>query len=229
MSIAANIERVHKAIAGACARAGRSAGDVRLMGVSKFFPRAAVDEARRAGLTLFGESRVQEADAKFAVRPPSAGIELHLIGALQRNKAKKAAALFDSIDSVDRDELINTLGVLTAAREKPLMILLELNAGEEQKSGYRSADALLAAAERTARYPGLCLRGLMTLAPLSSDVDAVRQAFRRLARAQARLKTAFPQMDCSELSMGMSGDFEIAIEEGATLVRIGTAIFGGRE
>lgn len=199
------------------------------MAVSKFFSREAVTEAREAGMDLFGESRVQEALAKF---PPQkdrdAKIKLHLIGALQRNKAKHAVSFFDSIDSVDRDELIDTLGELTAGRENPLMILLELNSGEAQKGGYRDENALFNAAERVLRHKGLVLRGLMTVAPLSDDEKTVRTAFRRLAGAQKRLSAEYPGCDFSTLSMGMSGDYRIAIEEGSTLVRIGTAIFGER-
>jgi pyridoxal phosphate enzyme (YggS family) len=199
------------------------------MGVSKFFPREAVDEAWRAGLTLFGESRVQEAAVKFAgFRDSMPGVELHFLGGLQRNKAKKAAAFFDAIQSVDRDELLDALAAESAGRERPLEILFEFNSGEAQKGGYRSEKELFNAVERALHVPSLQIRGIMTIAPLSADKEDTRKAFRRLARLGEKLRGAFPEADFSVLSMGMSGDFPLAIEEGSTLIRIGTAIFGER-
>ena len=229
MSIADAVARLREAAAEVCLRAGRRAEDVRLMGVSKFFPREAVEEARRAGLRLFGESRMQEAAAKFAgFRESMPDVELHFLGGLQRNKAKKAAAFFDAVQSVDRDELIAALAVQSEERKKPLDILFEVNSGEEQKGGYRSEKELFDAVETALRFPTLRTRGIMTISPLSADKEDTRKAFRRLARLGEKLRGAFPEADFSVLSMGMSGDFPIAIEEGATLIRIGTAIFGER-
>ncbi|MDR2509688.1 MAG: YggS family pyridoxal phosphate-dependent enzyme [Spirochaetaceae bacterium] len=228
MGIAENIARIYEKIEKSCKNAGRNPAEVRLMAVSKFFPREAVNEAYAAGIELFGESRVAEAEAKFSKDCGQKTGELHLVGALQRNKAKRAAGLFDCIESVDRNELIDTLGQLTAEREKPLIVLLELNAGEAQKSGYRSEDELPSALERILRYKGLEAGGLMTIAPFTNDDAVIRAAFRRLARARERLSAMFPECRLSTLSMGMSGDFPIALEEGATLIRIGTAIFGDR-
>ncbi|MDR1411132.1 MAG: YggS family pyridoxal phosphate-dependent enzyme [Spirochaetaceae bacterium] len=235
-NIAPAIASVRDRIGAACARSGRKAEEVRLMGVSKFHPAEAVEAAWKAGLGLFGENRVQEAAGKFsrpgAFRESRPGMELHMIGSLQRNKAKAAVSLFDCIQSVDRDELIAELAKFAPARISggvaPLGVLLELNAGEESKTGYYNEDALLRGAEKLLSAPGLAARGLMIMAPLTSDIAAIRRAFRSLAALQVKLRTRFPEGDWSCLSMGMSGDFETAIEEGSTLIRIGTAIFGER-
>jgi pyridoxal phosphate enzyme (YggS family) len=234
-AIARSITAIRERIDAACARSGRKTEEVRLMGVSKFHPIEAIEAAWKAGLTLFGESRVQEAAGKFlsdagaAFREGHPGLELHMIGVLQRNKAKTAASLFDCVHSVDRDELIAELGKFAPARTgPPLGVFLELNAGEESKSGYDGEDSLLRGAEKLLATPGLAARGLMIMAPLTGDSDAVRRAFRSLAALQGGLQERFPEGDWSCLSMGMSGDFEIAIEEGSTLLRIGTAIFGER-
>jgi pyridoxal phosphate enzyme (YggS family) len=217
-------------MAAACERSGRKPEEVRLMGVSKFHSRERVEEAWNAGLTLFGENRVREAAEKFeGFAGGHPGAELHLIGSLQRNKAKTAAALFDWIESVDRDELIVTLGKTGAARDVPLSILFELNSGEASKSGYPGEDALFRAAETALAFPSLRIRGLMTMAPFTDDRALIRRAFRSLAKARDRLQARFPECGWSCLSMGMSGDYETAIEEGSTLIRIGTAIFGERE
>jgi pyridoxal phosphate enzyme (YggS family) len=200
------------------------------MGVSKFHDSLAVEEAWQGGIRLFGESRVQEAVRKFTdFKPAHPGGELHLIGSLQRNKARIAAALFDGIQSVDRDELIAELGDLTAEREDPLMILLEVHTGEAAKAGYSGTDSLCRAVERALAFPSLKIGGLMTMAPYTDDEKLIRASFRSLVAAKRTLESRFPACDWSCLSMGMSNDFEIAIEEGSTLVRIGTALFGERK
>jgi pyridoxal phosphate enzyme (YggS family) len=201
------------------------------MAVTKFQPRAAVEEARSSGIRLFGENRVQEAAEKFPAfgagdPPPFRDCELHMIGSLQRNKAKLASRIFDCIQSIDREELIAELAKHTGGRERPLPVLLELHTGEPSKSGFPDGESLIQAAERLLCCPGLRAAGLMTMAPF--DSGEARASFRALARAQAALVSRFPQADWSCLSMGMSGDFEIAVEEGSTLLRIGTAIFGER-
>jgi pyridoxal phosphate enzyme (YggS family) len=229
MAIAEAVRRIRERIDGACLRSGRNPAELTLMGVSKFHGPQALEEAWEGGLRLFGENRVQEAAEKFTVfkkNHPEA--ELHMIGPLQRNKAKTAAALFDGIQSVDRDPLIDELGGLTSGRDRPLMILLELHTGEDSKTGYPDTDSLCRAAERALSYPGLAVRGLMTMAPYTGDQKSIRASFRSLVSAKNLLAARFPGLDWSCLSMGMSGDFEIAIEEGSTLVRIGTAIFGER-
>jgi pyridoxal phosphate enzyme (YggS family) len=234
--IAAALARLEERIAAACLRCGRKREEVALMGVSKFHPVEAVEEALKTGLGLFGENRVQEGTEKFAAlreKHPEARIEVHLIGSLQRNKAKAAARFFDCIQSVDRESLIEELGKssspegLNLRREKPLMILLEFHTGEESKAGFPDLDSLFRGAERALAWPGLKPAGLMTMAPFTADTGAIRASFRALVKARGELEKRFgPIWPC--LSMGMTGDFEIAIEEGSTLIRIGTAIFGER-
>jgi pyridoxal phosphate enzyme (YggS family) len=213
----------------ACVRAGRDVSEVELMAVSKLQPLSAVEEAYKQGIRLFGESRVQEGTEKLLAFNDDAHI--HLIGSLQRNKAKKAVSFFDCIQSVDRESLIEelghlTLGRLTLGRQKPLMILLEYHTGEESKAGFPDLDSLYRAAEKAIAFPGLNPAGLMTMAPFTGDEKTVRASFRSCYNAREELKKRFMKNNWSCLSMGMSGDFEIALEEGATLVRIGTAIFG---
>jgi pyridoxal phosphate enzyme (YggS family) len=229
MTVGDALTSLYERIDRVCRRIGRDPGEVRLMGVSKFHGPEALEAAWQGGLRLFGESRVQEAEGKFPgfIREHP-GTELHLIGPLQRNKARRAAALFDCIQSVDRNALIMELGTLTLERERPLMILLELHTAEDSKTGYPGVEELFTAAETALAFPALSLGGLMTIAPYTEDRSLIRASFRALASAREELRRRFPQADWSCLSMGMSGDFEIALEEGATLLRIGTAIFGER-
>jgi len=231
-SIAARLEQIEEKIQAACRRSGRERRDVGLMAVTKFQPPRAVLAAWQAGIRIFGESRVQEASGKFLefwkTHARNGSHELHLVGSLQRNKAKVAAALFDCVQSVDRDSLIDTLGSLTIDRESPLMILLEYRTGEESKAGFVCRDSLFRAAERALSFPGLMPSGLMTMAPFTGDTAAVRSAFRELAAARDELAKRFPAGGWPCLSMGMTSDFETAIEEGSTMVRIGTALFGER-
>jgi hypothetical protein len=232
-NIRANLEQIEERIQAACLRSGRTRSEIAVMAVTKFQNAQDVQAAWQAGIRLFGESRVQEAAEKFLSFRDAHGFadsKLHLVGSLQRNKAKTASHIFDCIQSVDRESLIDTLGSLTIARESPLMILLEYRTGEETKAGFSSRDSLFRAAERTLAFPGINPVGLMTMAPFTDDKVAVRSAFRELAAARDELAKRFPQVTggWSCLSMGMTGDFEIAIEEGSTMVRIGTAIFGER-
>jgi pyridoxal phosphate enzyme (YggS family) len=228
MSIAQAVEDIQDKIEKACLRSGRKSGEVRLMAVSKFHDVPAIEQAWSAGIRLFGENRVQEAARKFpGFLKERTGTELHMIGSLQRNKARLAVSLFGCIQSVDRDELIAELGFLTQGREEPLMILLEYHTAEDSKSGYPDEDSLARAAEKALGYSGLRLGGLMTLAPFTDDQFRIRASFRALVKARDKLAGRFPG-GWSCLSMGMTNDFEIAIEEGSTLVRIGTAIFGPR-
>jgi pyridoxal phosphate enzyme (YggS family) len=232
-SIAENIKIIEERILKACQRSCRKRGDITLMAVTKFMPIEAVIEAWDAGIRCFGESRVQEAVSKFAsFRTEQPGAELHLIGALQRNKAKTAAAFFDCIQSLDRESLAEELAKhATQGRSEALPVLLELRTGEDSKSGFESLDSLFRAAELILACPTLRIRGLMTLAPNTGEEAPVRAAFRKLAKTQQELETRFPNKaghSFSCLSMGMSGDFETAIEEGSTMLRIGSAIFGDR-
>jgi len=231
MSIAENIEAIEERIVQACLRCGRKREEVTLMGVTKFQPVEAVDEAWKAGLRHFGESRVQEAAAKFEnFREEHSDTELHLIGSLQRNKAKLAASLFDCIDCLDRESLAAELAKHTAARSGPLPLLLEFRTGEDSKSGFTDLDDIFRTVELILSCPSLSIRGLMTIAPNTRDDKVLRAAFRSLVKVRQELERRFPAegRTWSCLSMGMSGDFETAIEEGSTLLRIGTAIFGER-
>ena len=228
MSIAASIEKVEERILSACLRSGRKREDITLMGVTKFQPIEAIDEAWNGGLRCFGESRVQEAAGKFAgFRERHPDVELHLIGSLQRNKAKLAASLFDCVQSLDRDALADELAKHAVGRDRPLPVLLELRTGEESKSGFADLDSLFRAAEQVLCCPSLSVRGLMTIAPNTSEEGPLRAAFRFLAKARQELERRFPGF-WSCLSMGMSSDYEIAIEEGSTMLRIGSVIFGER-
>jgi pyridoxal phosphate enzyme (YggS family) len=236
MSIAGNIEKVEERIARACLQSGRRREEITLMGVTKFHPLQAVDEAWNAGLRCFGESRVQEASVKFdGFREGHPGAELHMIGALQRNKAKSAASLFDCIQSLDREVLVPELAKYAANRKTPLPLLLEFRTGEDSKSGFTDLDDFFKTVERILACPSLCVRGLMTIAPNTGDEKILRSAFRQLVKVRDEAERRFPVKGGTEerhswscLSMGMSGDFEIAVEEGSTLLRIGTVIFGER-
>jgi pyridoxal phosphate enzyme (YggS family) len=227
--IARNLENVRAALARAAERSGRDPQSVVIMAVTKAFPLAEVQAACSAGLRLFGENRVQEAEAKYGAAglPP---LSLHLIGHLQRNKARKAAELFEAVDSIDKVETAQALEAACAAAGRTLEILLEMNtSGEATKFGFAGEEELLAAAEPILGLPHLRLRGLMTVGPLTSDREQVRSAFRRLARLFDRLRSRYAGQPLEVLSMGMSGDFETAVEEGSTLVRLGTALFGPRD
>jgi hypothetical protein len=220
---------VEARIAAACRRAGRERGSVRLMAVSKTHPASAICEAAEAGLRLFGENRVQEFEAKRVELPP--GIEVHLIGHLQSNKTAKAAAIFSSIDTVDSLRLLERLdGAAQHAGRRP-SLLLELKLSEEAaKTGFDPAGSeLQQTLERAADLSHARVRGLMTIAPLDENPETARACFRRLRALREDLARRYPRLALDELSMGMSGDFEIATEEGSTLVRIGTALFGTRE
>lgn len=208
-------------------KAGRN-GQVELMAVSKTHPYEAVLEAYREGQRLFGENRVQEIEAKFpplSERPE--GMKLCLIGHLQKNKVKKAVGLVDRIDSVDSRELLFLIEKEAAKLDLTLPILFEVNSsGEEQKSGFRTKEELFEAVKALKDCPHVVLQGLMTVGPLGGDEEKNRAAFRYT-------KTLFDELNSkgyglTVLSMGMSGDYETAIEEGSTEVRIGTAIFGER-
>ena len=229
--IAARLERIEERIEDACTRSGRKRDEIKLMAVTKLHPLEAVEEVSEAGVRLFGENRVQEGKEKFLrfwdKRKRDGTTELHLIGSLQRNKAKIAVSFFDCIQSVDRDSLVTELGALTRDRELPLMVMLEYHTGEETKAGFPDLDSLFHAAERIFSFPGLRPMGLMTMAPYTDDEALIRSSFRKLFSAREELDKRFPgKWSC--LSMGMTGDFELAIEEGSTLIRIGTALFGER-
>ena len=230
MSVAGNIAKVEERIQKALDSAGRKREEITLMGVTKFVPMAKVEEAFNAGIRCFGESRVKEAAEKFETfREQRQAVSLHMIGSLQRNKAKSASVFFDCVQSVDRDELIAELAKHSRQRKKPLNVLLELHTGEESKSGYENLDALFRAAELVLSGGNLKPLGLMTMAPFTTDAEKIRCSFKQLVKARKELEKRFPtEGNWACLSMGMSNDFEIAIEEGSTMLRIGSLIFGER-
>jgi len=226
------LAQIEARIEAACQRAGRARGDVRMMAVSKVHPVSAIAEAIAAGVTLFGENRVQEFQAK-SVELAALGItgaDFHLIGHLQSNKAAKAAELFSAIDTVDSLRLAEKLNESAVKFGSVLPILLEIKLSDEpSKDGLDPAGTeLRQILDRLTDLHGLAMRGLMTIAPLDDDPKTARACFRTLRQLRDVLCAAYPKLDWGELSMGMSGDFEIAIEEGSTLVRIGTALFGKR-
>ncbi len=225
MPLAENLAAVQSRIAAACGRVGRDPAEVTLLAVSKNHPAEAVAEAVGLGLATFGENRVQEAKAKIPLSPSRA--RWHFIGHLQSNKARDAVALFDTIESVDSLALAEELQKQAEKQAKTLKVLLEVNvAGESSKFGW-VPDRLLENLGAINALPRLELHGLMTVAPYATDAEKVRSVFRRLRELRDRgaehLGAPLPV-----LSMGMSGDLEVAIEEGATIVRVGTALFGPR-
>jgi pyridoxal phosphate enzyme (YggS family) len=226
MSIAANLERVRSEVAAACARAGRRPGEVALMAVSKMHPAEAIIEAYEAGQRLFGENRVQEAQAKGPVVLPLAGLELHLIGPLQNNKTGKAAELFHAVDTLDSLKTAERLNAAAAALGKTLRVLVEVKLSHEESKHGVAPEGLAALLEALAPLPNLRVGGLMTVPPWSEDAETARPYFRELRRLRDEHCVRYPTL--TELSMGMSGDFHVAIEEGSTCVRVGTAIFGKR-
>ena len=227
-----NLEKLEAAIGQACRRAGRSRAEIELMAVSKTYPAATICEAASLGLHLFGENRVQEFAAKSAgsVAAPE-HIAVHLIGHLQSNKSARAAELFDGIDSLDSLRLAERLNEAAGRIGKRLPVLLEVKLSpEETKSGIdpespEAAELL----EHLPDLPHLNVRGLMTIAPWGVAEDVTRACFRSLRQMRDRWAAAHPRLSLEVLSMGMSGDFPIAIEEGATRIRIGTALFGPRK
>jgi PLP dependent protein len=227
--IADRVAAVRQRIARAAARAGRKAGDVTLVAVSKTFPAEGVREAFAAGVRDFGENRVQEAEAKVPaltdLQPQ--GLRWHLVGHLQKNKSKKAVALFDVIQSLDEVDLAHHVEHYAAQQGKVIPALVQVDlAGEESKFGV-DEKLLFPALENLRGFKSLRVQGLMILPPFSADPEAARPYFRRL-RALRDRAVAESLILGSELSMGMSHDLEVAIEEGATMVRVGTAIFGER-
>ena len=229
-SLATPLLSIRRRIAAACVRAGRDDADVTLMAVSKTVSVARVQEAIAAGLKVFGENRVQEAAAKITqLADVRAQLEWHLIGHLQSNKARKAVTLFDAVQSVDDESLALRLHRLAEERGKRLPVFIEVQLGNEgSKAGVAPREAL-SLIEKVRQLPGLELKGLMTVPPFFDDPENVRPFFRQLRELRdAALRSGAAASSCTQLSMGMSHDFEVAIEEGATLVRIGTALFGTR-
>jgi len=223
--IADNLKRVRERIESACARVGRGPGSVTLVGVTKTHGADVVSAAIRAGVTDVGENRIQEfLDKRDAVEGEC---RWHLIGTLQRNKARRAMNQFALIHSVDRLKLAETLSRLGAEGDITSRILLEVNMSrEETKHGFAPAEVPDAVA-KISELPNLELRGLMTIGPLTDDMTRVRRAFQSLFRLREKISES-SGLDMPHLSMGMTDDFEIAIEEGATIIRVGRVLFGAR-
>ena len=231
MSISENIAELRKRVDQAARRAGRSPDEIALMAVSKTQPPQSIREAYAAGQRLFGENRVQEFSAKTGDLRDLHAAEWHMIGHLQTNKATKAAELFSAVDSVASLKLAEKLDAAARTLGKKLKVLIEINVGgEAAKSGLTpeppELEALLLAAPR---LEALAFRGLMTVPPWIDDPEGARPYFRKLRELRDTIAArTLPAIEMDQLSMGMSHDFEIAIEEGSTCVRVGTAIFGAR-
>jgi pyridoxal phosphate enzyme (YggS family) len=231
-----NLDRIEAQIAAACREAGRPRDEVALMAVSKMHPASAIIAAEGLGVRLFGENRVQEFQEKSGLltlphgKPGQASAEFHLIGHLQSNKAARAAELFNSVDTLDSVSLAERLDQAALRAGRRLGVLIEIKLSpEETKAGLDPESAELGGLlERLPDLRGLELRGLMMVPPFLEDLPAVRPYFRELRALRDRLAAAHPRLSFAELSMGMSHDFPIAIAEGATQVRIGTALFGAR-
>ena len=224
-SIAENLERVREQIAEAAAKSGRSADDVELVAITKTHPAEKVREAIEAGQTLFGESRVQEARAKIPELPSN--IRWHFVGHLQKNKIRHALPLFEVIHSIDSLVLAHDMNRIADEEGMHPRVLLEINvAGEGSKFGF-SPDKLREQMEELLALQRLSILGMMTIPPLADKAESSRRYFVQLRELRDQLQTEF-HVDLPQLSMGMTQDFSIAVEEGATLVRVGTAIFGER-
>jgi pyridoxal phosphate enzyme (YggS family) len=225
MNMAGRLHEVQGRIIAACARAGRDSRAVTLMAVTKGQPPEAVRAAAELGLTLFGENRVQEAKAKIGLCPSR--LRWHMIGHLQTNKARDAVHFFEMIQSVDSLRLAEEVQRCAEKSAKRMAVLLEVNvAGEASKFGYAPSQ-LLAELPQLNALTRLEIHGLMTMAPWTPEPEKVRPVFRRLRELKGQCEQVLGA-PMTHLSMGMSSDFEVAVEEGATLVRIGTALFGER-
>jgi hypothetical protein len=229
--LAENLEQLEEEIAKACRSADRTRESVQLMAVSKTYPAEMMLEAAALGLTFFGENRVQEFSSKSAgLGAERQKVQCHLIGHLQSNKAQRAVELFDGIDSLDSLRLAERLNEAAGKLIKKLPVLIEVKlSAEETKAGLNAnsveAGQLL---ERLPELAHLAVRGLMTIAPFGVPEAETRACFRSLRQWRDRWATAYPRLSLDELSMGMSGDFALAIAEGATRIRVGTRLFGRR-
>ena len=232
IDIKSNLSKIKEKLSECERSSNRGDGSVKLVAVSKFHSEESVIAAIEAGQNLFGENRVQEAAAKFdSIREQGYTPELHIIGSLQRNKVKEAVRIASCIQSVDRIELLDEIEKHCSKIGKKITVFLEVHTGEETKSGFTSEEEIVSVLENCSKnaWPHISPKGFMTMAPNTTNSELVRNSFKTLRMLRDSMQKRFPMLDLSELSMGMSGDFQIAIEEGATIVRIGTAIFGERE
>lgn len=227
--VEARLARVGERIEAAAARAGRRPDEVEILPVTKGHSVRAIETVAALGLGRIGENRVPEAEAKRSTLGPVPGVAWHLIGRLQRNKARRALRLFDVIESVDSVKLARTLSrIVVEEGLESTEVLVQVNAsGEASKAGLPAEGALDSVREICA-LPGLRVRGLMTMAPFTDDEAVLRSAFRRVAGLLERCRAGVPGFGGEVLSMGMSNDFEIAVEEGSTRLRLGTVLLGGR-
>jgi hypothetical protein len=218
---------VRRIISDTAVAAGRNPDAIRIIAVTKTHPRSTVDACREAGVNAFGENRVQEAVTKYS--DIAAEVELHLVGHLQSNKARLVPGLFTHVDSIDSLDIATALSRRCEGAGVACRILLQFNSsGEETKSGYATEQLLLDDASAIAALPGVRLRGVMTIGPFTADVERIRGAFRRTRMLFDDLRALLPSESIDTLSMGMSDDYRLAVEEGATEVRLGTALFGQR-
>jgi len=229
-----NLAQIEETIESACRRTGRVRSEVTVIAVTKMHPAAAIEAAAELGITHIGENKVQEFEAKqpeWAALRTSHPLRAHLIGHLQSNKAAKAATLFDAIDSVDSLRLAERLDSAAAANGRTLPVLLEIKLSEEDsKSGIApESPELEQLLERLPEFANLQVRGLMTVPPYLRDGEAVRPYFRRLRELRNEHARRYPKLRFDALSMGMTHDYPVAIEEGATEIRLGTALFGARD
>ncbi|MCD6122746.1 MAG: YggS family pyridoxal phosphate-dependent enzyme [Spirochaetales bacterium] len=222
-----NIETVYENIEKAAVKAGRQKDEIRLMAVTKTFPLEYVNMAYSVGLKLFGENRVYEAYEKYIQLDKP--VELHLIGHLQRNKAKTAVKIFQCVESIDHLETAQTLDKRCKEIGRTMKILLEINtSGEESKHGFKAESDYFKTLDKILLLTSLKPMGLMTVGPLTDDKTAIHESFSFLKKLFEKTKRDYADLNFTTLSMGMSGDYEIAVEEGSNLLRIGTALFGNR-
>jgi hypothetical protein len=226
MSIAENLAHLHEQIAESCRRANRHESDVALMAVSKVHPVEMIVEAYAAGQRLFGENRVQEFQEKSPRVKHLAEVQFHLIGPLQSNKTARAAELFDAIDAVDSLKIAQRLNSSASALGKKLPVLIEVKLSHEESKHGLAPEELPALLTAMNELESITTVGLMTVPPWSEDAEVARPYFRELRRLRDESVLRFPRL--TQLSMGMSNDFTVAIEEGSTCVRVGTALFGKR-
>ena len=228
MSLKERLTELSTELAELATQAGRSPEEIKLIAVSKTHPSELIAEAFQAGQVRFGENRVQEASEKIE-KLQNLGIEWHLIGHLQKNKARFCPGRFDWIHSVDSQELLELLEKQCALQSQPIQILLQANLSQEDsKSGVNDYDNLCRLLETTQGCQWLRCRGLMTMAAATDDANKIRKTFSQLRTWLEKLRNEFTLTTFTELSMGMSSDYRIAIAEGATMVRLGTALFGER-
>lgn len=226
-NIAQNLYKIKSEIQTAALACGRNPDDIQLIAVSKTYSIEAIEEAAKTGQLAFGENRPQEMTEKHAILPH---LQWHLIGQLQRNKVKYIAPFVALIHSIDSEELLTEVNRQAAKNERIINVLLQINISHEsQKSGMEVAEAFTLL-ENIEKYPNICVCGLMGIAAFTEDENLIQMQFSTLAETLQSLKSTFShkQIALKELSMGMSGDYEIAIQEGATMIRVGTAIFGAR-